>query len=324
MTGPEAPEPALRVAFAGTPDFAVPSLRALLQGRETVVGVLTQPDRPAGRGRRLRPSPVKVVAEEAGVPVAQPAHLRGEAERAVLREWAPDLLVVAAYGLLLPPEVLHLPHLGCINVHASLLPAYRGAAPIQRAVLDGAAETGVTIMQMEEGLDSGPMLLQRSRPIGPRETAGELHDALAVLGAEALAEALERLRAGTLEAVPQDPDRATYAPKVTKEEAELDWSRPAEELDRRVRAFNPWPVAHTGHRGERLRVWRSRPVAAVPDGPPGTVAAGADNLPLVACGDGGLLLEEVQPPGRKRMEGSAALHGGHLCPGERLGDPGPE
>jgi len=266
----------------------------------------------------VRPSPVKEVAEEAGLPLDQPEHLKGEEERAALRAWAPDLLVVIAYGLLLPPEVLALPRLGCINVHASLLPAYRGAAPIQRALLDGAEETGITIMQMEAGLDSGPILLQRHRPIGPRDTGGEQHDALARLGAEALAEALERLHAGTLEPRPQNHARATYAAKITKAEAELDWHRPAAELDRIVRAFNPWPVAFTRQGEETLRVWRARPVPGAPAGPPGTLAAEAED-PVVACGEGGLLLEEVQPPGRKRMPGPAALHGGHLKAGECLG-----
>ncbi|MFA9459257.1 methionyl-tRNA formyltransferase [Thiohalorhabdus methylotrophus] len=309
----------MRIAFAGTPEFAVPSLRALLEGPDSVVGVLTQPDRPAGRGRKLRPSPVKEAAQAAGLPVAQPEHLKGEEERAPLREWAPDLLVVTAYGLLLPRTVLELPRLGCINVHASLLPAYRGAAPIQRAILDGVAETGVTIMQMEAGLDSGPMLLRRARSMGSRETAGELHDALAALGAEALSEALDGLRAGTLEPRPQDPEHATYAPKITKAEAELDWSRSAAELDRRVRAFNPWPVAFTLHEGASLRIWRARPVAEGPAGSPGTVGTDAGGRPLVACGEGGLRLEEVQPPGRKRMEAAAALRGGHLRAGDRLG-----
>jgi methionyl-tRNA formyltransferase len=310
----------LRIVFAGTPEFAVPSLRALLEGPDSVVGVLTQPDRPAGRGRKLQAPPVKRAAEAAGVPVAQPERLADAADREVLAEWTPDLLVVTAYGLILPRAVLELPRLGCINVHASLLPAYRGAAPIQRAILDGRKETGITIMQMAPGLDSGPMLLQRRRPIGERETGGELHDALAELGAEALSEALAGLRAGTLEAVPQDPEQATYAAKIHKAEAELDWRRPAAELDRVVRAFNPWPVAFTHQAAGPLRIWRAHPGAAT-GAAPGTLEEDTDGLPAVACGDGRLLvLEQVQPPGRKAMAAADALRGGHLAPGQRLGE----
>jgi len=308
----------LRIAYAGTPDFAVPSLRALLEGPDSVVGVLTQPDRPAGRGRKPRPSPVKQVAEAAGVPVAQPETLKDPGAREVLAQWAPDLLGVGAYGLLLPREVLALPPLGAINVHASLLPAYRGAAPIQRALLDGCTETGITIMQMEPGLDTGPALLQRRLPIGERATGDELHDALADLGARALTEAITGIKAGILEPEPQDPDGASYAAKIDKAEAELDWARPAAELDRVVRAFNPWPVAFTRRSGEPLRVWSAHPGGSAAGAAPGTVVA--DGAPAVACGDGRLLvLDEVQPGGRKRMSGEDALRGGHLAPGEVLG-----
>ena len=310
----------LRIVFAGTPGFAVPSLRALLEGPDSVAGVLTQPDRPAGRGQRLRPSPVKELALEAGLPVAQPGSLRSEEERAPLAEWAPDLLVVVAYGLILPRAVLEGPPLGCLNVHASLLPAYRGAAPIQRAILDGCAETGISVMEMEPGLDCGPVLLQHRRAIGPRETAGELHDALAELGAEALGEAVAGLKAGTLQPEPQDPERATYAPKVNKEEARLNWSRPADVLERAVRAFNPWPVAHTCRGESPLRVWSARRGAGGPGSPPGTVFYGEGEV-VVACGEGtGLVLEEVQPAGRKRMAAPDAVRGGYLVPGELLGD----
>lgn len=315
----------LRIVFAGTPEFAVPSLRALLEGPDAVVGVLTQPDRPAGRGRRFQAPPVKRMAEAAGVPVAQPEALgrgSGDAALEALDAWAPDLMVVVAYGLLLPARVLHRPRLGCINVHASLLPAYRGAAPIQRAILDGRAETGITIMRMEEGLDSGPILLQRTRPIGDRETAGDLHDALARLGAEALREALAGLGQGRLEAQPQDPAGATYAPKIAKAEAELDWRQAADELDRRVRAFHPWPVAFTRSGGDTLRIWRARPGGPAEAEPGGLVLTEAGE-PAVACGDGRVLvLEEVQPAGRSRMGGADAVRGGFLLPGTRL-EPGP-
>ncbi len=283
------------------------------------MGVLTQPDRPAGRGQRLRPSPVKELAQEAGIPVAQPPSLGTPEERAPLTHWQPDLLVVVAYGLILPAAVLELPPRGCVNVHASLLPAYRGAAPVQRAILDGCPETGISIMVMDAGLDSGPVLLERHRPIGPRETAGELHDALACLGAEALAEALVSLKAGTLQPVPQDDDRATYAPKIAKGEARLDWNRPAEELDRAVRAFNPWPVAHTLREGQPLRIWRARPVPGEPGTAPGTVRL-RDGEVTVACGgNSGLVLEEIQPAGRKRMTGPDAVRGGYLGQEDSLG-----
>jgi len=306
---------ALRIVFAGTPEFAVPSLRALLEGPDSVVGVLTQPDRPAGRGRRLQAPPVKRAAEAAGIPVEQPATLRTPEGRAGLERWNPDLLVVAAYGLILPREVLDLPPLGCINVHASLLPAYRGAAPIQRALLDGRGETGITIMRMAPGLDTGPILLQRTLPIGERDTGGELHDALAELGASVLSDALAGLRAGTLEERPQDEGQASYAAKIGKEEAELRWTRPAGDLDRTVRAFNPWPVAFARVGGEPLRIWRARPGGAT-GAAPGTVVIAGDGQPAAACGDGRLLvLEEVQPPGRKRMAGADAVRGGHLAEG---------
>ena len=311
-------EPPLRIVFAGTPEFAVPSLRALIEGPDSVVGVLTQPDRPAGRGRHLQSPPVKTVAEEAGIPLAQPTSLGGGSGKAILSGWAPDLMVVAAYGLLLPHEVLELPRLGCINVHASLLPAYRGAAPIQWAILDGRRDTGITIMQMEPGMDTGPILLQRVRGIGERETGGELHDALAALGAQALTEAIGCLRAGTLEARRQDPGQVTYAPKIDKAEAELDWTRSAVELVNRLRAFNPWPVAFVRLAGGPLRIWRGR-VDGATDRPPGTLVQDGDGEPAVACGDGRLLvLQEVQPPGRNRMSGRDALHGGYLGPGAAL------
>jgi methionyl-tRNA formyltransferase len=261
---------------------------------------------------------VKQAAEAAGVPVAQPESLKDPAAREVLADWAPDLLVVAAYGLLVPRRVLDLPRLGAINVHASLLPAYRGAAPIQRALLDGCSETGITIMQMEPGLDTGPSLLQRRLPIPDRATGGELHDDLAELGARALTEAIAGIKAGTLEPQPQDPERATYAAKIDKAEAELDWARPAAELDRVVRAFNPWPVAFTRRSDAPLRIWVAHPGGDAAGAVPGTVAA--DGVPAVACGDGRLLvLDEVQPGGRKRMSGEDALRGGHLVPGEELG-----
>jgi methionyl-tRNA formyltransferase len=290
----------LRVAFAGTPQFAIPALRGLLSSAHRVVGVLTQPDRPAGRGRELRPSPVKLLAQESGLPLSQPASLRTPEARAALAEWAPDLLVVVAYGLILPAPVLALPRLGCLNIHGSLLPRWRGAAPIQRALLAGDTETGVTIMKLDEGLDTGPTLLERRRAIATRDTAGDLHDALAELGAAALLEAIEGLAAGTLVPRAQPRDGATYAAKIEKSEALIDWSDSAEHLDRQIRAFNPWPVAETHFADETLRVLRAA-VADIHTQPaaPGTVLGLADDGLRVACGQGALVLRELQRPGKR-------------------------
>src|SRR5688572_585089 len=261
----------LRIAFAGTPQFALPALRACLTSAHRVVGVLTQPDRPAGRGRELRSSPVKLLALEAGLPLAQPAKFTSEGHTP-LAEWKPDVLVVVAYGLILPRRVLSIPRLGCVNIHGSLLPRWRGAAPIQRAILAGDSETGVTIMQLDEGLDTGPTLLERRHPIGLHDSAGDLHDALSELGAAALIQAVDGLASGTLAARPQPGAGANYAPKIDKAEARLDWSSTAVELDRRVRAFNPWPMAETRFAGESLRVIRAAVADGVADGAaPGTL-----------------------------------------------------
>ncbi|MDB6087927.1 MAG: Methionyl-tRNA formyltransferase [Gammaproteobacteria bacterium] len=253
---------ALRVAFAGTPDFAVPALEALLRSGHRVVGVLTQPDRPKGRGRQIAASPVKTAALAHGIPVSQPQSLKAEADRVELAAWRPDVLVVVAYGLILPRAVLALPRFGCINIHASLLPRWRGAAPIQRAILAGDTETGVTIMLMDVGLDTGPMLLQERVPITASDTGGSLHDRLAALGASALLEGLDKHAAGTLAAVPQPSEGVTYAAKIEKAEALIDWTRDARAIERQIRAFNPWPIAETRLDGEQLRVF-----AAAVDGP---------------------------------------------------------
>jgi methionyl-tRNA formyltransferase len=290
----------LRIAFAGTPQFALPALRVLLASRHRVVGVLTQPDRPAGRGRELRASPIKLLAQESGLPLAQPLTLKTPEGRAELAGWAPDLLVVVAYGLILPPPVLTLPRLGCVNIHGSLLPRWRGAAPIQRAILAGDAETGVAIMQLDEGLDTGPLLLERRRPIHTHDTAGDLHDVLSELGAAALAEAVEGLASGTLKARPQPAAGATHARKIEKSEARIDWSAGAAALDRQVRAFNPWPMAETTFAGESLRVLRAR-VAEQPasEAAPGTLLGIADDGLRVACGDGVLAVRELQRAGKR-------------------------
>jgi methionyl-tRNA formyltransferase len=289
----------LRIAFAGTPAFALPALRALLQSTHQLVGVLTQPDRPAGRGRELRASPVKLLALEAALPLSQPATLRTHENRATLAQWSPDLLVVVAYGLILPREVLALPRLGCLNIHGSLLPRWRGAAPIQRALLAGDTETGVTIMQLDEGLDTGPILLERRHPIGARDTAGNLHDALAELGATALLEAIDGFASGALVPRRQPDDGVCYAAKIDKAEARIDWTSTARQLDRQVRAFNPWPIAETRLAGESVRVLRASVADAQGAAPPGTVLGLADDGLRVACGEGVLALQELQRAGKR-------------------------
>ena len=291
----------MRIVFAGTPDFAVPSLRAAARHNE-VVAVYTQPDRPAGRGRGQAASPVKREAVARGIPVMQPETLRGSQAQQDLRDLAPDLVVVVAYGLILPRRVLEIPTHGCWNVHASLLPRWRGAAPIQRAIQAGDAETGVCLMRMEAGLDTGPVLLEQATPIGPDETGGQLHDRLAEMGAQVLEDGLGLLRAGLLP-VPwiQPEEGVTYAHKLDKAEARLDWSRPAIELARTVRAFNPWPVAEAMVAGERLRIHGAIAVDTGHAAAPGTLlAAGREGIDI-ACGDGALRLRVVQREGGRAI-----------------------
>lgn len=308
-----------RLAFAGTPEFAVPSLRALLASGHELAAAYTQPDRPAGRGRQLRPSPVKATALAAGVAVRQPASLRDPEVQAELAALKPDLLVVAAYGLILPPAVLAIPRLGCVNVHASLLPRWRGAAPIQRAILAGDAETGVCLMRMDAGLDTGPVYVRAACPIPRGMTGGELHDRLAALGAQTLQAALPALLAGALEAIPQDDRSASYAPKLEKAEAELDWTRPALELERRVLAFNPYPIARTRWNGEALRIWRARAEERTADAPPGAILEADARGVAVAAGSGVLRLTELQLPGGKPLPPAAFLAARRLA-GQRLGE----
>lgn len=297
----DAPAP-LRIVFAGTPDFAAAHLAALLDSRHTVVAVYSQPDRPAGRGKKLAASPVKQLAVGRGIPVLQPANFRDEADRAALAALQPDLMVVVAYGLLLPQAVLDIPRLGCINVHASLLPRWRGAAPIQRAIEAGDAETGVCIMQMEAGLDTGPVLSRLGCPILPDDTGGSLHDRLAALGPQALLATLEQLAAGPVLAQPQDEALATYAHKLGKEAAKLDFTRPAVALWQQVRAFNPFPVSWCLlPDGERLRVWLASCDAQPHHATPGTVLAYDARGLRIACGEGSLLMTELQLPNRNRM-----------------------
>jgi len=292
----------MRLVFAGTPDFSVPALHACLASGAQVVAAYTQPDRPAGRGRQLAASPVKRAALEAGIAVEQPQTLRDKAARERLAAYAPDLIVVVAYGLILPKSVLALPRLGCWNVHASLLPRWRGAAPIQRAILAGDAESGVDLMQMEAGLDTGPVLLEARTPIGADDTGGTLHDRLAELGAQVLADGLGRaLRGETLAATPQSEDGVEYAHKLDKAEARLDWTADAAALARKVRAFDPWPVAEGLLDGERVRIWSALALDARSEAAPGSiVAASADGID-VATGDGVLRIRELQRDGGRRI-----------------------
>ena len=309
----------LRIAFAGTPDFALPALRALAAMPCQLVGVLTQPDRPAGRGRQLQASAVKRLALEIGLSVAQPVTLKTEAERAALLDWAPDLLVVVAYGLILPQAVLDLPRLGCLNIHASLLPRWRGAAPIQRAILAGDATTGITLMRMDAGLDTGPILRRQALPIGAQMTGGELHDALASLGAAVLAPAIDDLAAGRIQAQPQPASGVTYAAKIDKAEAVIDWTADAEAIARQVRAFNPWPVAETRLAGEQLRVWRAVPIDMAAGGAaPGTVLGLVAGRLHVATGASVLAIEELQGAGR-RVVGARDFANARALVGQKLG-----
>ncbi len=320
-----------RLIFAGTPEFAAISLQALIDTRgdtgHEVIAVYTQPDRPAGRGRKLQASPVKILAQAHQIPVYQPENFKDPADIETLQKLEADLMIVAAYGLLLPPAVLETPRLGCINVHASLLPRWRGAAPIQRAILAGDRETGVTIMQMNEGLDTGDMLLKLSCPIESADTGGSLHDRLAKLGADALLQALEKLERGELQPQPQDDRLSTYAAKLNKQEAMLDWQNDAQTLARQVRAFNPWPVAQTRIKSrindQVLRIWAAAPLDDEPaNAEPGTVLASSKAGIDIATGHGLLRLKQLQPAGKKAMDVPAFLNGyADLLPvGAHLGE----
>ena len=283
----------------GTPEFAVPCLNVLIETQQ-VVGVVTQPDRPAGRGNRLRPSPVKLAAEAAGIPVYQPRSLKKDEAAEPLRAWQPDVIVVAAFGQILRSHVLYLPPRGSLNVHASLLPRWRGAAPIQHALLAGDALTGITLMQMDEGLDTGPMLVQESLVIDPRETAATLHDRLAALGADMLRRWLDHILAGHVSPTAQDEAAMTYAAMIDKAAGAIDWARDAATIDRLVRAMTPWPGAFTQWAGEPLKITQARPLAGPSGGHPGRVTWESEGV-VVATGEGLLLLDEVQPPGKRPM-----------------------
>jgi methionyl-tRNA formyltransferase len=307
----------VKLIFAGTPDFAARAFSALLESRHTVVLALSQPDRPAGRGLKPHASPVKRLAVERAIPVAQPASLKDETVQNTLQATGADLFVVAAYGLLLPPRVLATPRLGAVNIHASLLPRWRGAAPIQRALLAGDRETGVCIMQMEEGLDTGPILMSESISIGDDDNAGTLHDRLADLGANLLLRALDDLEYGTVSPKAQAADGVTYAAKIDRAEVRIDWTRPALEIWRQVRAFNPHPGAASLLRGQELKIWKGAPTSQ--SGVPGTVLDARGPGIVVACGQGSFRIDELQRAGGRRLLPAEFLRGHPLSEGECLG-----
>jgi methionyl-tRNA formyltransferase len=308
----------LRIIYAGTPEFAVPALQAMLQGEHRVVAVYTQPDRPAGRGRKLQASPVKVHALEHGIEVYQPENFDSAQDIDALAALQPDLMVVAAYGLLLPPAVLDAPRLGCINIHASLLPRWRGASPIQQAILAGDRDSGVTLMKMARGLDSGDMIARRSIEIEPQWNAGDLHDRLAPLGAELLMETMADIEIALQHAQAQDESQVTYAPRLVKQQAEVDWDKSQDLLLREIRAFNPWPVSYTTLEGQNLRLWRAQVGILDAVGRPGEVVAHESDGVYVRCDDGIVQVTELQFAGRNRCDAAQALNARNLT-GCRLG-----
>jgi len=308
----------MKIVFAGTPDFSVPSLQALLDSPHDVVAVYTQPDRPAGRGRQTVASPVKQLAMQHDLPVCQPDSLKPDAAQQQLAQWQPELMVVVAYGLLLPAAVLGMPRLGCINVHASLLPRWRGAAPIQRAILAGDTETGVCLMQMDAGLDTGPVLVCSRCEIAADDTGERLHDKLSLLGARLLSGNLAALEKAELEAHPQDESLASYAGKLQKSEARIDWKASAIDIANKIRAFNSWPVAETRYEGRQLRIWEAYPLPADSDTMPGTVLSASRAGIEVACGKGRLCINKVQLPGARVIDAADFINA-HALEGELLG-----
>ena len=321
-TSLSAGKPPLRIIFAGTPEFAALHLQALIDSEHQLLGVYTQPDRPAGRGKKLQASPVKRLAEAAAIPIYQPVSLRNADAQQVLAQLHADLLVVVAYGLILPQVVLDTPRLGCLNVHASLLPRWRGAAPIQRAIQAGDRETGITIMQMDAGLDTGDMLATSTCEIGQQTTAASLHDQLAELGPPLLLQVLADIETCQRKAQPQDDRLATYAGKILKSEAEIDWRQSALNLDRAIRAFNPFPVCFSKLGGERVKVWQARPEDCGDDpvAASGTILRADREGILVSCGDGRLLVQQLQLPGGKQLSAEQVLNarGELFAPGQRF------
>ncbi len=313
----------LRIVFMGTPEFAVPSLQALLRADSQtvglVVGVVTQPDRPKGRGQHLAPPPIKVLAQQTDLPILQPAKMKDPDFLDALRIWAPDVIAVTAFGRILPPVILDLPSMGCINVHGSLLPKYRGAAPIQWAIINGETETGITTMLMDPGLDTGPMLLQKAVPIHPTDTAGDVAARLAPLGGRLLLETIVGLKNGTLRPTPQNHAQATLAPLLKKEDGVLNWKDDATALSNRTRGLTPWPGAYTYHGGERWQIWRAQaaPVGCA-EAEPGTILEITKEALRVATGRGSLLIQEIQPASGKRLNVRQYFAGHHIAIGSRL------
>ena len=309
----------MRIVFMGTPDFAVSSLEALIKSDHSVVGVVTQPDRPKGRGRELAASPVKVVSQREHIPLLQPTKMKDPAFLDALRGWQPDLIAVAAFGRILPAVILQLPRSGCINVHGSLLPKYRGAGPIQWAIINGENETGISTMFMDEGMDTGDILLQKSLPIRPDDTAGSLSARLAELGGRLLIDTIVQLQAGTLVRQPQDSRRVSMAPLLKKEDGLIDWALSATEIERRLRGMTPWPGVYTFAGDDRWTIWRAVPVDSVVAAPPGIVTGVTKEGIAVATGNGVLLITEIQPANGRRMTAEQYVAGHPITPGLRLG-----
>lgn len=312
----------LRIIFAGTPDFAALHLKGILdEGVHQVIAVYSQPDRPAGRGKKLTPSPVKIIAEQRSIPVYQPVNFKALEDQQQLRELNADLMVVVAYGLLLPQVVLDTPRLGCINVHASLLPRWRGAAPIQRAIEAGDEESGVVIMQMDAGLDTGDMLLAAQCTISSKETGGSLHDKLAEIGVPALNQALTQVANSTIEPRQQNDDLSSYAKKISKADSVIDWQLPAVVIERKIRAFNPFPISHTLLKGERIKIWQAE--VSEQSGEPGCIINADKKSIVVACGKGSLRLEKIQLPGGKALDVAAVMasKADTFVPGTRFDKP---
>ncbi|SFJ61923.1 methionyl-tRNA formyltransferase [Thermoflavimicrobium dichotomicum] len=310
----------IRIVFMGTPDFAVPSLEMLMAEQYDVIAVVTQPDRPKGRKKELAPPPVKVVAEKYQIPVYQPERLRNPDEMQKIIDLKPDLIVTAAFGQILPKEILDAPRLGCINVHASLLPKYRGGAPIHKAIMDGEKVTGVTIMYMVEKLDAGDIIAQREVPITPEDHVGTMHDKLSRVGAELLKEVLPKLIRGEIQPIPQDESQATFAPNIRREDEKLDWTRTAEQLANQVRGLHPWPVAFTLWKEKPMKIWWAEASDQEANALPGTVIRVEETGIYVAAGKGTLILKEVQPAGKRRMKVEEFVRGRQMQVGERLGD----
>jgi methionyl-tRNA formyltransferase len=308
----------MRIVFMGTPEFAMPSLEALLKSNDRVVGIVTQPDRPRGRGQHLSPSPVKIIAQREHIPVLQPTKMKEPAFLAELSAWKPDVIVVTAFGRILPPAILSLPPCGCINVHGSLLPKYRGAAPIQWALINGETETGITTMLMDEGMDTGAMLLQAAIPIDPEDTAGSLAPRLADLGGRLLVETLAQLKSGTLTPRPQDESRATLAPLLKKEDGAINWTMSAQAIANRIRGLTPWPGAYTFLKSERWTIARAAALDESTTLVPGQIAALTKEAIHVATGKGVLAIRELQPANARRMPAAQYLAGHPLQPGMQL------